>query len=161
MINQLLVYRPGVGLLQTGEVVQLTQGDMLQVSISFNYRANEAATVHLRSFIGDPADPAAQGKQEVYLPAAEEFTSKTSYVNIQTSAGGIIASATPPGTYDLTVRLDEDLSVYDMVPACVTVIEKAGFLSTIMGIMPMMMLVMMMGMVMPMMKPAEESEEGG
>jgi len=156
MINQLLVYRPGVGVLQTGEVVQLAQGDILQVSVSFNYRANKAATVHLRAFIGDPADPAAQGRQEVYLPVAEEFISKDSYVNIQTSAGGIIASATLPGTYDLTVRLDEDPDVYDMIPACVTVVEKVGFLASIMNMIPLMMLVMVMGMMMPMMRPEEE-----
>ena len=155
MINQLLVYRPGVGVLQTGEVVQIAQGDILQVSVSFSYRANKEATVHLRAFIGDPAAPAAQGRQEVYLPVAEEFTTKASYVNIQTSAGGISASATLPGTYDLTVRLDEDRDVYDMVPACITVVEKAGFLSTIMNIMPLMILVMVMGMMTPMMRPGE------
>lgn len=155
MINQLLVYRPGVGFLQVGEVVQLYQGDILQVTVSFNYRCYEDAVVHLRGSIGDPAAPAAQGRQEVFLPASEDFISKTSYVNIPTSAGGIIARPTPPGTYDLTVSIDESPEDYDTVPACITIVEKVGLLDTIMNIIPLMILVMVMGMMTPMMAPAE------
>lgn len=161
MINQLLVYRPGVGIVQTGEVVQLTQSDILQVTVSFSYRANKETTIHLGGFIGDPADPAARGWQEVSLPASEDFVSKTSYVNVPTSAGGIIANATPPGTYDLTVLVKESPDVYDMVPACITVIAKAGIMDTLMGIMPMIILMMVMGMIMPMMKGGEEETTKG
>jgi len=162
MINQLLVYRPGVGLVQAGEVVQLTQGDILQVTVSFNYRCHENGVIHLRGSIGDPADPAAQGRQEVSLSASESFVSKTSYVNIPTSKGGVIANATPPGTYDLTVSVDESPEDYDTVPACITVVAKAGILDTLMAIMPLMILMMMMGIMTPMMRGGEEgTSEGG
>jgi len=161
MINQLLVYRPGVGVLEVGDVVKLVQGDILQVAVSFNYRCHEPAVIHLRGSIGDPAGPVAQGRQEVTLSASEDLTSEASYVNIPTSAGGIIAKATPPGTYDLTVSVDECSGVYDTVPGCITIVEKTGIMDMMMSIIPLVMLVMVMGMITPMMAGGQEGGAAG
>jgi len=159
MIDQLLVYRHGIGVVQSGNVVQLTQGDLLQVTVSFSYRCHENAVIHLRGSIGDPSDPAAQGRQGVTLPASEDVIVKTSYVNIQTSTGGIIANATLPGTYDITVSVDESPSVSDTVSACVTVVKAAGMMDTIMSIMPFMLMIMVMGMIMPAMQGTAGGEK--
>lgn len=160
MINYFQVYRPGIGVMQAGDVVQLTQGDVLQVAASFNYKAIVATTVHLHGFIGNPLDPAADNSQEVFLPAVSEFVAKTATVDIPTSSGyPVVGLETPPGTYNLMVRIDENPDTYDIIPNCITVVEKAGMLDTIMQMVTLMIVVMMMGMIMPMMAVGEKPKE--
>jgi len=147
------------GVLEANEIVELTQGEALHVDVSFNYRSTKNITIHLDGFIGDPLDPAAKVTQEIDLPAASVFVPMTATVNIATSAGTWGIGETPPGTYNLLVRIYEKPDVYDQIPNCVTIIEKVGLLDTIMAMIPMFLLIMMMGMMMPMMTAGEKPKE--
>jgi hypothetical protein len=136
------------------EKIALRPGQTLRVHVSFNYKyqAVEPITVTLHGFIGTrQADGAfrsvADGAVQVSLAPSAEFTPWEGAVDIATSAGLWGIGATPVGTYDLLVRLDEFPDVTAEVSGCVDIVSGAADMTGMMG--GMMMLVML-GMVAPM-----------
>ena len=136
------------------EKIALRQGQALRVHLSSNYkyRGAEPVTVTLHGFIGTrQADGAfrsvADGAVKVSLVPSTEFTPWEAAVDIPTGTGLLGIGATPAGTYDLLIRLDEFPEVSAEVSGCVDVVAGAADTSGMMG---MMVMLMMLGMVMPM-----------
>jgi len=145
---------PWVLLAVPPEKVTLQPGQTLRVHLSFNYKyqAVEPVTVTLHGFIGTrQADgtfrSVADGAVEVGLAPSTEFTPWEGAVDIPTSTGLLGIGATPAGTYDLLVRLDEFPDISAEVSGAVDIVSGAADMSGMMG---MVMMLMMLGMVMPM-----------
>ena len=145
MINGAQVISPyGYVLASNAEPVTLTQEDTLRVSVTFEYMSpHTASTATLHGFIGTPSSHVADGRKEVSLPVAAEFTPKSETVDIPTS------TETLPGTYSLYVRIDEQPEVFEEVPGCITVKEKPNIIAMVL---PLLILGIMAAMVVPMMK---------
>jgi len=152
-IYGLQVVNPWLLLAVPPEKIALRPGQTLRVYLSFNYKyqAAESITVTLHGFIGArQADGAfrsvADGAVEVSLAPSTEFTPWEGAVDVPTSGGLWGIGATPAGTYDLLVRLDEFPEVSAEVSECVDIVTGAD----ISGMTGMMVMLMMLGMVMPM-----------
>ena len=153
-IYGLQVMDPWVLLAVPPETVALRQGQALRVHLSFNYKyqAVEPVTVTLHGFIGTrQADgtfrSVADGAVEVGLAPSTEFTPWEGAVDIPTGAGLWGIGATPVGTYDLLVRLDEFPDISAEVSGAIDVVTGAADMSGMMG---MVMMLVMLGMVAPM-----------
>jgi hypothetical protein len=166
-IYGLQVMGPWVLLAVPPETVTLQPGQTLRVHLSFNYKyqAIEPITVTLHGFIGTrQADgtfrSVADGAVEVALAPSTEFTPWEGAVDIPTGAGLWGIGATPAGTYDLLVRLDEFPEVSAEVSGAVDIVTGAADMSGMMG---MVMMLMKMGMVVPMVSEgmAEGAAAGG
>ena len=166
-IYGLQVMGPWVLLVAPPEKIALQPGQTLRVHLSFNYkyRGAEPVTVTLHGFIGTrQADgtfrSVADGAVEVGLAPSTEFTPWEGAVDVPTSGGLWGIGATPAGTYDLLVRLDEFPEVSAEVSGCVDVVSGGTDMTGMMG---MMVMLMMLGMVMPMVGEgmAEEGAAAG
>jgi len=147
-----------------GEKLTIGQGDTVRVFASFNYKwlGIEPVKVTVHGFIGTrQADgtfqPVADGKNPLSLPPVTEFTPGETSVDIGTSGGVLGIGQTPPGTYDLFVRIDEDPDVNAEEPGCIEITKKAGLMDMITPMMGIMMMAMMLMMIVPMVS----EEEGG
>ena len=145
---------PWVLLAVPPEKVTLQPGQTLRVHLSFNYKyqAVEPITVTLHGFIGTrQADgtfrSVADGTVEVGLAPSTEFTPWEGAVDVPTSGGLLGIGATPAGTYDLLVRLDEFPDISAEVSGAIDVVTGAADMSGMMG---MVMMLVMLGMVAPM-----------
>jgi len=166
-IYGLQVMDPWVLLAVPPEKVTLQPGQTLRVHMSFNYkyRGAESVTITLHGFIGTRhADgtfrSVADGAVEVALAPSTEFTPWEGVVDIPTSGGLWGIGATPTGTYDLLVRLDEFPEVSAEVSSAVDIVSGGADMSGMMG---MVMMLMMLGMVVPMVSGgiAEEGAAAG
>lgn len=157
MIDRIQVISPYYGVLEnTGGPVILTQGDILRVSVSFKYSSpHKASRATLRGIIGTLSQRAAEATLHIDLPISEGFITKNASIDIPTSSGGTFSSGTAPGVYNLTVMIDEDPTVYDEIPSCITVVKQLGMLDMIIPL----MIIGMMAMMMPMIMPKSEREE--
>ena len=153
-IYGLQVMDPWVLLAVPPEKVTLQPGQTLRVHMSFNYkyRGAESVTITLHGFIGTRhADgtfrSVADGAVEVALAPSTEFTPWEGAVDVPTSGGLLGIGATPAGTYDLLVRLDEFPDISAEVSGAIDVVTGAADMSGMMG---MVMMLVMLGMVAPM-----------
>jgi len=156
MIGYTQVYRPGIGIVATaplGSPIELLQGDVLRVDVSFQYKVAQESSCTLVGVIGLMDAPAAMGKASISLPPVADFTVRFATVDIPTGAGGWFRTATPPGIYNLLVWIEEAPHIYDEIPNAVIVAEKPSLIASIMS--PMMM-IMMMGMMIPLVSEGME-----
>lgn len=145
---------PWVLLVAPPEKIALQPGQTLRVHLSFNYKyqAVEPITLTLHGFIGTRQvdgtfQSVADGAVEVSLAPSTEFTPWEGAVDVPTSGGLWGIGATPAGTYDLLVRLDEFPEVSAEVSGAVDIVTGAADMSGMTG---MMMMLVMLGMVAPM-----------
>ena len=155
-IYGLQVAYPWIPLAVPPEKIALRPGQTLRVHVTFNYKyqGEEPITVTLHGFIGTrQADGTfrgvADGTVKVNLAASPEFTPWEGAVDVPTSAGLLGIGATPAGTYDLLVRLDEFPKFSAEVSGSVDVVS-GGAMPDMTGMLGMMTMMMMLGMVMPM-----------
>lgn len=153
MIGNVVVFRPGVGLIliPAGEPIELAGGDTLRVFVSFDYRVGKAATCDVAAYIGSVGNPVAWGVERVSLFPASEYTRGEAAVDIRIGGGGLFGGGPAAGLYNLGAYI-KGYDLYQEVPDCITIKESFG-LSSIIG---MVVMVMMMGMIMPMMEGLEE-----
>lgn len=147
----------GIVLAVPGEKLTIGQGDTVRVFASFNYKwlGIEPVKVTVHGFIGTrQADgtfqSVADGQNPLSLPPVTEFTPGETSVDIGTSAGTWGIGQTPPGTYDLLVRIDENPDVNTEESQCIEITKKAGLLDSMKAMMGMMMMAMMLMMIVPM-----------
>ena len=133
-----------------GETLAIQQGDSVRVLVSFNYKWAGAEPVRatLHGFIGTRQpdgtfQPVADGANPLSLAPATDFSPVEADVDISTSAGVFGIGATPVGTYDLFVMMDEYPDVNAELAQCVEVTPKGGFMDMMMPMMGIMMMAMM------------------
>lgn len=166
---ELLVYRPGVGLISLGEgPITLSDGEILLVSVTFHYTCNEDSQAKLRLSIGRGGEDFEwiyYNDTDVDLEAAPAGRSKSAVLSIEvkTSITNVfpIGPRLEAGTYDLKAEIVGYPDTYDLGIGMLTVHVSPGIVDTISSMISMMVMLMIMGMIMPMMSGIGESSPSG
>jgi len=143
-----MIVQTSLGALASGQQVQLSVGDTLRVSVSFNYTVSESTSVTIRCCphqrvmgildrIGSCCGETQADLSGTVTPAKKEVT--VDCVMLPASEGGI-----GDGTYGLIAEIPG----YDAEETIENCIVISGNPASVMDMIPMLMMVMVMGMMM-------------